>query len=89
MGKGKGKFSARIAKLKINELILSMVYFDCKLFDNNFKAIIKSIPVTAKVETVKNKKVFDFFKISYDNVSNFKRVTNRRRLYPKSKGRGR
>jgi ribosomal protein L16/L10AE len=49
MGKGKGKFSARIAKYKKGEILFEVSYFDLGVFDNIFKAISKTFPVPVEI----------------------------------------
>jgi ribosomal protein L16/L10AE len=72
MGKGKGKFSARIAKYKKGEIILELSHLDRGIYDNYYKAIIKTLPI--KVETVLQSSAFHKATIdSYNNIKHFKR----------------
>lgn len=72
MGKGKGKFSARVAIYKKGEIILEISYVDLGVFNNYFDAIVKTLPVPVH-------KVFksgDFLKTmqrSFADIKNYKR----------------
>lgn len=72
MGKGKGKFSARVAIYKKGEVILEASYLDRGVFDNYYKSLIKSLPVPV-VTIYKSKSFQDCAILASASVKNFKR----------------
>ena len=72
MGKGKGKFSARVAIYKKGEVILEASYLDKGVFDNYYKSLIKSFPVPVAV-TYKSKNFYECAIKASNDVKNFKR----------------
>ena len=72
MGKGKGKFSARVAIYKKGEIILEASYLDRGIFDNHFKSILKSLPVPV-IAIYKSEVFYNSAVEASNSIKNFKR----------------
>lgn len=72
MGKGKGKFSARVAIFKKGEILLEAAYVDMGVFDNYYKAIVKTLPVRVK-KVYKSKLFLEGQRSAFASIKNFKR----------------
>lgn len=77
MGKGKGKFSARIAKFKKGEIIMEIGYIDMGIFDVYYKALIKALPVKV-VAVPRSPAILEACETSSHDVKSFKRKIRRK-----------
>jgi ribosomal protein L16/L10AE len=83
MGKGRGKFSARVARFKKGEILLEFTYLDRGVFGNWYKAFIKTLPVKTKVVPFSTDAVLALKHMYSEGVRTFKREKKKGRRFRK------